>query len=256
MYPYLQLPFGSPISTYGLFLALAHFFGIALLLTLVRRRGLRVGDYVDLIFVVIVSGLFGARLAYIYGHQAEFAGRWVHALYLWEGGLSFHGGFFFAFPAFLAFLYWKRLPILASADLAAPVLPLCMAIIRLGCFLAGCCFGLPTELPWGVKFHSDQVPPALAPLHLHPTQLYESFLLLTLGLFFLRELRKNRLPVGTLGVLSIFLYGWLRFGLDFLRGDLVYGLFGIPWLTFSQASAALAIVIGVPLLAWVWKRAG
>ncbi|MGE3263019.1 MAG: prolipoprotein diacylglyceryl transferase [Bacteriovoracia bacterium] len=254
MLPFLHLPFLPPISTYGIFLALAHLAGIALLLTLVRRRGLPVGKYVDLIFVVLVTGLFGARVAYVLGHQSEFAGRWLHGFLLWEGGLSFHGGFFFAFPSFLAFLYFSKLPILESSDIASPVLPLAMGIIRLGCFCAGCCFGIPTQLPWGVHLSSRLVPPELATEHLHPTQLYESFSLLLLAFFFLRELKLRRFPVGTLGILSVFFYAWLRFALDFFRGDLTHGFLGYAWLTFSQASALLMIATGICLLIWVHRR--
>lgn len=229
--------------------------GIAFLLTLVKQRGLPVSRYIDLIFVVLISGLIGARTAYVAGHWSEFAGRTGHILLLWEGGLSFHGGFFFAFPAFIAFLYFTRLPILESSDIAAPVLPLVMAIIRLGCLGAGCCYGIPTSLPWGVLNHSTQIPPALAGVHLHPTQFYESGMLLLLSFFLWRELKRRRLPAGTLGILSIFLYAWIRLGLDFLRGDLIHKFLGGGWLTFSQASAMLMIVTGVFLLVWVNRRA-
>jgi phosphatidylglycerol:prolipoprotein diacylglycerol transferase len=255
MFPLVQLPFLPPLPTYGVFLALAHFAGIALLLTLVKSRGLPVSKYVDLIFVVLFSALIGARAAYVIGHTSEFVGRGGHIFLLWEGGLSFHGGFFTAFPAFLAFLYFSRLPILESSDLAAPVLPMAMAIIRLGCFSAGCCYGLPTSMPWGVLLHSNQVPAELAAQHLHPTQLYESALLILLSLFLLRELKLRRFPVGTLGILSIFLYAWIRLGLDFFRGDLTHGFLGGGWLTFSQASALLMIICGIGLLVWVRRRA-
>ncbi|MGZ3711507.1 MAG: prolipoprotein diacylglyceryl transferase [Bdellovibrionota bacterium] len=255
MFPLVHLTPLPAFPSYGLFLALAHFAGIALLLTLVKRRGLPVSKYVDLIFVVLFSALIGARAAYVLGHLAEFHGRWLHIALVWEGGLSFHGGFFTAFPSYLAFLYFSRLPILESSDLAAPVLPLAMSIIRLGCFCAGCCYGLPTHLPWGMMFHSNQIPPELAAEHLHPSQLYESAALLLLALFLLRELRLRRFPVGTLGILSIFLYAWIRLGLDFLRGDLIHGFLGLEWLTFSQASALLMIVVGTMLLIWVRKLA-
>jgi phosphatidylglycerol:prolipoprotein diacylglycerol transferase len=254
MHPFIQFPFGPPISTYGVFLALAHLAGTALLLTLAARRGFRVADFVDLIFVVLFTGLIGARIVYVWGHTAEFAGRWTHVFWLWEGGLSFHGGFFLAFPAYLAFLWWRRIPVWEASDVAAPVLPLAMAVVRLGCFCAGCCFGIPTHLPWGVRLHSAYVPAELAAEHLHPTQLYESALLFLLSAFLLREFFRARWPKGTLGILSIFLYAWIRLFLDFLRGDLIHGFLGVRWLTFSQAAAILMILSGAGLLGWVYRR--
>lgn len=252
MFPFVTLPFLPPISSYGIFLALAHLFGIWFLLTLVRKRGLPVAPYVDLIFVVLVTGLVGARAAYVVNHPAEFAGNALRILRLWEGGLSFHGGFFLAFPAFLAFLWWKRLPILETSDIAAPVLPFAMAIVRLGCLGTGCCYGSPTQLPWGVQLtNSSFMPAVLAHEHLHPVPLYEILALLGLGFFLFREFCLRRAPVGTLGILSIFLYAWIRLGLDFLRADLTPGFLGLNWLTFSQASALLMIVTGFGLLWWV-----
>jgi phosphatidylglycerol:prolipoprotein diacylglycerol transferase len=252
MFPELTLPFGIHLPTYGIFLALAHLLGVTIFLLSVHRHRLPLSPIVDLIFIVIFSGLAGARVLYVLGHGAEFSGQGLKFLRLWEGGLSFYGGFFAAFPIYFAYLYLRGLPVFTISDLAAPILPLCMGIIRLGCLCAGCCYGLPTRLPWGVHLHSELVPPELRPLALHPTQLYESFSLFVLAgiLFWLAE--KKILPRGVLATGSIMAYALLRIGLDFFRADIDRN-FLLSWLSFSQIAAVFVFLCGIGLLAYLCR---
>lgn len=237
MYPQLLPGF----SSYGIFLALAHIVGVASVLRLVQKRGFALEPFVNLIFLIIFSGLLGARAAYVLEHwNAEFRGQEWKIWRLWEGGLSFHGGFFLAFPSYLAFLRRSRLPILAVSDIVAPVLPLCMGIIRLGCFCVGCCYGFPTTLPWGVGAQ-----------HLHPTQLYEASALFVLSALLFARSRRNPWPSGVLATLSIMAYAGLRFGLDFLRADMEHTFFA---LSLSQLAAGIIFLTGAALLFFLLRK--
>ena len=86
--------------------------------------------------------------------------------------MSFHGGLFGGIGALIGYCLIKRMSILKVADLFAPSVMIAYVIGRLGCLLNGCCYGAPTTMPWGIRFHDDGVltPPS------HPTQLYASLL--------------------------------------------------------------------------------
>ena len=120
-----------------------------------------------------------------------------------------------------AFFYMrrKRLPVLKTADVFAPGLALGHAIGRLGCFAAGCCWGLPTNLPWAVIFVNPRAKDLVGVplgLPLHPTQLYESLgELIIFAVLYLRFLRPHR--EGSIISLYLVLYGTLRFLVEFVR---------------------------------------
>ncbi len=120
---------------------------------------------------------------------------------------TFYGGLLGAILTIVLYARFQHLPLLAVLDIAAAALPLSHAIGRLGCFAAGCCFGKPTSLPWGVTF-TDEAAARLSgtPLHisLHPTQLYEAaaeffnFLLLV----WLASARAGEFPAKSLAPIS------------------------------------------------------
>lgn len=244
MQPVLFSLLGYPVKSYGFFLALAHAAGFAAILLLARRRGLSLAPLIDLFFISIAVGLLGARALYALAHWEEFAGRPSALLSLQQGGLSLFGGFVPAWIAFMLGLRWKRLPVLEYADTLCPALPFSVAVIRVGCFLQGCCYGAPYAGATGLVFTHEhsQVPPALRGLLLHPTQLYEMvFLLLLTGALLLAR-RRLRLPPGWLGTFTVAAYCVYRFVMDFHRGDLERGLMGVEWLTVSQAGSLLGLL--------------
>jgi phosphatidylglycerol---prolipoprotein diacylglyceryl transferase len=146
----------------------------------------------------------------------------IFSVTMFESAGTFYGGLFGAILTILLYTRIQRLPLLPVLDISAAALPLSHAIGRLGCFAAGCCFGKPTELPWGVTFRNPTAAVlAGTPLNtaLHPTQLYEAaaeflnfLLLLWLGF------RKRRRAGQILGVYFM-LYGVERAIIEFFRGD-------------------------------------
>lgn len=252
MHPILFTLFGFPVKAYGFFIVIAHLSGLTALFLLARRRGLPSLPLIDLFFVSIVTGLLGARGLYVLTNWAEFSSRPAALFSLDQGGLSLFGGFVPAFFAAILLLRWKKLPVLRYADALCPALPFSIALIRLGCFLQGCCYGAPTDAPWAVIYRrlDSQVPPALLDRALHPTQLYEALFLFALAaLLFLWQAR-NRMPPGLLGTFTVFAYCVFRFYLDFHRGDLVRGALGVEWLTLSQLLAVVGMLTA-PVVAWI-----
>ena len=96
----------------------------------------------------------------------------------WQGGLTIHGAVIGSILVGIWYSHWKKVSFWKLADTIAPSLALGQFIGRLGCFLNGCCYGVSTELPWGVKFNSPSslIPYAMLGKKVHPTQLYESAL--------------------------------------------------------------------------------
>jgi phosphatidylglycerol:prolipoprotein diacylglycerol transferase len=244
MRPVLFSLFGYPISSYGFFMMLAQVVGIALLFRLSRAGRLPLGPLLDVILATAFSGLVGARLGYAFNHPEEFRGHAGLLFSLRQGGLSFYGGFPFAFLAFVTVLRWRKIPVFATSDLVAPVLPFTLGLMRIGCFLEGCCYGRPSEMPWAVTFHdpASKIARPLLDHPVHPTQLYEAGFLFALAVLLAVAQRKNRLPPGVLATFSIFAYSLYRLAADSLRGDLDPGFAGIPSLTPTQAAALLGVL--------------
>jgi prolipoprotein diacylglyceryltransferase len=133
--------------------------------------------------VAAIASFPGARVWYLATHQSTLT--FQHLLDLQIHGLSMLGGGLLAGAAGAAVCLFARLPVLKVADAITPGILVAMALMKLGCFLRGCCFGLPTELPWGVRFPLES-PAALRQLEIapwtiltgtapiHPIQLYES----------------------------------------------------------------------------------
>jgi phosphatidylglycerol:prolipoprotein diacylglycerol transferase len=247
MWPVLFEINGYPVSTYGVMVSLAHLLGICAVLFLVRRRGHGLNPYVDLMFAVVFFGLLGARSAYVLEHKSEFNSA-LEWLQLWKGGLSLFGGLLAGFPAYLGFLLWRKLPVWETSDFLVPILPLCLALVRVGCFSAGCCHGTVTHLPWGVVPRSALIPFALAGETLHPTQLYEALYLLLLTLF-LFWLSARRRPSGVVVCTFLLAYAAYRLATDHLRGDLEI----VPALGAASSQAGALILLALSLAALIWR---
>lgn len=249
MLPVIFTIAGHQVKAYGFFMMLAHLTGLLVIFLLARRRGLAFAPLIDLFFACMLSGLLGARALYVATHPGEsfFTPE--------KGGFSLFGGFVPAFFTAIALLRWKKLPVLRYADALAPALPFSVALIRLGCFFQGCCYGAPFDGAWGITFTrlDGVVPPALLGKPLHPTQLYEFFFLLALALITLWAGGKAKVH-GILATFTVLAYCVFRFVVDFHRGDLERGYLasslGIEWLTLSQIGALLGI-LSAPLVLWI-----
>jgi phosphatidylglycerol:prolipoprotein diacylglycerol transferase len=206
------------IHSYGLALALAFVIGTQLALADAARRGLPENRLAALCLWILALAVAGSRLAYVASHADSYAGRWLDAFKLWEGGLTMYGGFVAALVGSLVYVRRHALPAAQVFDAFSPAIALGSGITRIGCFLNGCCYGKPCDLPWGVTFHEDSFAGSTFPgVPLHPTQLYLSlagFANFTL-VWSLRK-RLERRP-GQLFFLFLLIESGSRFAIDFFR---------------------------------------
>lgn len=205
------------IYTYGLFVATGLLLGITLALRQARREGLNSQLLLDMFFYIILAAIIGARILYVIQNVSSYRGNPLAVFKLWEGGLVFHGGLLGAIPVAWFFIKRYDLSFWSVFDVVAPSLAIGQALGRIGCFFAGCCYGIPTDVPWAVTFTH---PRSLAPLGiaLHPTQLYSSLGCFII-FFVLVGLRKHRSFSGQLACLYLLFHSVFRFSVEFLRGD-------------------------------------
>ena len=240
------------IFTYGFFLALAFLSGIYVGGREARRTGLPVGRYYDLCFYMVLAALVGSRLVFVLFDLPTFLANPLKIFALWEGGLVFHGGVLLATIVALYYMKVAHLPWRLSLDALAYGTPLGQFFGRIGCFMAGCCYGTPANLPWAVTFTA---PGTLCPLRepLHPAQLYEALLALTVfGI--LNVLRTRKRFDGQLVLTYFGLAGLVRFLVEFFRHPGDYRgpeLWG--WMPMTQA-VALSLFLICGGLSLYWSR--
>lgn len=210
---------------------------------------------------VFLGALIGAKAFWIL--QYSEPKYLYHAFFLWESGLVFYGGLIGGAVALVAYLYYTKLPLLRSADVCAPYLALGEAIVRIGCFLNGCCWGAVAHVPWAVQFpkysyaFKRQLEDGLidtsaeTALPVHPTQLYMTFGLL-MAFVAMKWVFPRRRFDGAIAVMYCFCYGVVRFTVEAFRGDSAYSVGG---LTVSQTiSVCLFIFALVVLIIKVVRR--
>lgn len=253
MYPVL-LKYGPiQIFTYGFFLALAFLSAIYLSAQEAKRQGLNQARFYDLCFYIVLGAIVGSRLLYVLLELPTFIAHPLKIFALWEGGLVFHGGMIMAF--LVAFYYMRRhaLPWRQCLDSLAVGMPVGQILGRIGCFMAGCCYGAPVDLPWAVTFTN---PESLCPLRepLHPSQLYEALLLL--GVFgIIYRMRTRKRFQGQLVLTYFCLAGVVRFLTEFVRNPMDYRG-PIIWanMPLTQVVALGLAVVSGSLLWWFWRR--
>jgi phosphatidylglycerol:prolipoprotein diacylglycerol transferase len=161
MYPTLfHLPIvGWPIYGYGLMMVAAFLATQRLSSRLAKSRGIDPEIFVNVTLIALVTGVIGSRLSHVLENASIYfnpkLGFWTD---LWNivnirsGGLTFYGGFILASPAVVAYVMYRKVPVKLTMDIVAPCLMLGLGIGRLGCFLNGCCYGAPANVPWAVSF--------------------------------------------------------------------------------------------------------
>jgi phosphatidylglycerol:prolipoprotein diacylglycerol transferase len=241
------------IFTYGFFLALGFVSAILLAGREAKRLGLPVGRFYDLCFYIIVASLVGSRLLYVLTELPHFLANPLQIFVLWKGGLIFHGGLVLAVAVAVFYMRRHQMPWRTTFDAMAVGMPVGQIFGRIGCFMAGCCYGKPSDLPWAVTFTH---PETLCPLQeaLHPSQLYESLLLIPVfGVLY--WLRTRKCFQGQLLLTYLLLAGSVRFLVEFFRNPFDYRGPVLLWeMPATQVFAlGIAMVSGV-LLVWFWRR--
>jgi phosphatidylglycerol:prolipoprotein diacylglycerol transferase len=260
MFPELFRIGNFPINTYGVFLALAFLCAILIAVKLAARDGLPKEKIYDLSLWMLLASLVGSKVLMLFTEPEYRDHPWqlVSLDFLRSGGV-FYGGLIGAVLTGYFLMRRYDLPWWKTADACAPGIAVGNFFGRLGCFSAGCCWGKPTTLPWGVKFtelgHEITGVPIDVPLH--PTQLYESFSMLIV-FFFLLWLHKHKRFSGQVILLYALLYSIIRFLIEFLRDDPRGDVFGLTTRTGLSTSQLISIVVGLGALVLLivrWRRA-
>jgi phosphatidylglycerol---prolipoprotein diacylglyceryl transferase len=271
------------IGSYSFCLFLALFCGYLITRWRARAVGVRPAHVDNLVLLIAIFSLFGARLFSWLFYFPPGVSLW-RALFDHSGGMVFYGGFIFGFLALVLYSFVARLQFGNLLDLFSPGLALGLAIGRIGCFLAGCCWGdlcadpatiarLPANTtPWQVQtvraISSPQFPLAVRfpvgagayeqhrklglisedatlSLPVHPVQLYEAFLALALCVFL--HLRFERRKWSGQVICQLVLgYALIRFCTEFLRGD------NVPAYLHLTLSQVISILLAVPAVAVLW----
>jgi phosphatidylglycerol:prolipoprotein diacylglycerol transferase len=260
MYPEIFRIGSFPINTYGVFLALAFLCAILITVKLAARDGLPREKIYDLCLWMLLCSLIGSKILMLFT-EPEYRDHPLQLIsldFLRSGGV-FYGGLIGAILSGYFLMRRYQLPWWKTADACAPGIAIGNFFGRQGCFAAGCCWGKPTTLPWGVKFTElgHEITGVPLDVRLHPTQLYESFAML-LVFFFLLWLHKHRRFNGQVILLYVLLYSVIRFAIEFLRDDPRGDLFGLTTLTGLSTSQLISLIVGagaLVLLVLRWRKA-
>jgi len=257
MYPELFRIGSFPVNTYGVLLALGMLLALFVASKLAARDGLPRERIYDLGLWTLIGGLLGSKvLMYFTEENVQI----LSLDFLRSGGV-YYGGFIGGFLALVVLIRWYKLPFWKVADAFAPGVAIGQAIGRQGCFAAGCCWGKPTGLPWGVHFteaaHDFTGVPIYAPdgaaLHLHPTQLYESIAMLIVFAVLVYIHKKKRFDGQVLIAYGI-IYGIVRFTIEFFRDDPRGNLFGLTSLLGISTSQIISLLVATfAVIFMIWR---
>jgi phosphatidylglycerol---prolipoprotein diacylglyceryl transferase len=223
MYPELFHIGPVAIRSYGVMLAISFVLGIYYVYRHCRREKLDFNHYFNLTFIMILAGVIGARLFYVLFHISEFSGHWLDTVNPFQSdqfgiaGLNLYGGIVLAIILSFIYLRYYKITVLNTFDIFAPTIGLGLTFTRIGCFLNGCCFGTPTDLPWGVLFPTDSYPYYIFNgAHIHPSQLYSSLYGLALFLFLHWLLKRKRFD-GQVVAFLFMIEAVFRYAIEYVR---------------------------------------
>ena len=254
MYPRLFELGPITVYTYGVLLAAAYLLGLQLARARAQARGLDGNRVLDLGIYIIIAALVGAKLLLLVTDFDAFRSNPRELLTLARSGGVFYGGLILAVVVALFYIRKIGLPLWTTCDVFAPGIAVGHVVGRFGCLFAGCCYGKPTTLPWGITFRDPFAQANVGtPLNqpLHPTQLYEAGAELLILIVLLASERKGRPYPGRTFWLYMLLYAISRFIIEFYRGD-ERGTVGI--FSTSQFISILLAPLAVIMLVYLARQ--
>lgn len=256
MHPVLFEVGGWPVYSYGVLLAAAYLAGLQLAVVRARRAGLDAAKVMDFGIYLIIAALVGAKLMLIVVDFSYYRANPREILSLARAGGVFYGGLIAALIVGLLLVRRYKLPIWKTSDLIAPGIALGHVIGRMGCLMAGCCYGKPTTVPWAITFRNP-----LASLNvgtpldvaLHPTQLYDAGAELLILIALLATEKKGKPFAGRTFWIYMLLYAISRYIIEIYRGD-DRGMFFNGMLSTSQIFSIVVVPVSLFMLWRLSKR--
>ena len=263
VHPVLFTAFGEPVFSYVVATVLGYGAGVAFGIAMGLKDGRSLRDLFDLALVCVISALLGSKLFHTLfeakGHvlsDGTVADGIVdllkddpwHWARLFEAGYVFYGGVVGGIAMLYLFMVRRRMPDKGSiGDYATPGLLFGIVVGRIGCFLAGCCYGSATSMPWGVVFPDGHPSDGAC---VHPVQLYDAaYGVIALCAFAL--LYRRRRFGGEAFCAFVVSYAAFRFGTEMFRADADRGL----WFGGVLSTSQLVALTTVPITLFFWRRA-
>jgi len=243
-----------PVYWFGVMLALAFLTALLNWTYLGRKEGRDLNYCSDMMLWIMISGVVGARVAFVISEYRDFIKRPIEVFYVHQGGLIFYGGLAGTGLALVVFARMRREKFMSLVDFVITAVPLGHFFGRIGCFLNGCCYGgrysgilsvvYPRDsLPWKEQLHDGVITQGMsASCPVHPVQLYEA--VFNLCLFFLLGWAYRRRRVdGRVTALYLLTYPVGRFLFEFFRGDA--RMPAVAGLSVAQAVSVALFALGL-----------
>ena len=249
MHPTLLYLGTKPVSAYDFFIILGYTIGIIAILIIIKKQNFPFTESLAYLLFAVAASLVGAKIFLWIWDFIQSPAYYFHnseKLWHWPQG---SGGTFGALLGAVLFSFWYlkkfQLPFWPMGDTVAPGIAVAQSIMKLGCFMAGCCYGTECSLPWAVTFPGKTV-------SRHPTQIYEAVLYFLNFLFLLFVFKKRKFP-GQVIALYIINFSALRFLIEYFRGDpgrkyLISGASPLTSLSYPQIICLAGIVFGIGLI--------
>ncbi len=255
MHPVLVKIGSFELRSYGLMLAISFIAGIYWAVFRAKKKGVDPNKIMDLSVIIIICAIVGSRLLYVFFHLDEFRGHWTDTFNPFQSngqigiaGLTMLGGVVLSFVVSIIYLRRKKLPFLQFADIMMPPVALGIFVTRIGCYLNGCCWGMPCHSHFGVVFPLES--PAgnmFQGVPIIPTQLYSSAYGLIIMVLLLIAERWQKFD-GFLMYLFFIFYGIARFVIDFFRyyeNSMVVIPIGARGLSLNQCISLTFVIVGI-----------
>lgn len=261
----IPLPLGPlTLRWYGLLIASAVLIGLYLSSWLAKQRKLENGLISDLLPLLVLFSVIGARIYYVAFEWRNYAGSPLKALAIWEGGIAIHGALIAGTLTLILFCRWRRQPFWDVLDVLVPSVALGQAIGRWGNFFNSEAFGVPTDLPWKLFIPTSSRPLLYSDAEFfHPTFLYESIwnlllFIVLIAVFRTGIKRSGRVPAGAMSCLYLIGYSLGRVWIEGLRIDpLCIG--ALPpacdgGVRIAQLMSGVLALLGIFGLWWLFGR--
>lgn len=230
--------FGIQVKSYGLMIAIGIIVAATLFINKGKKRGFDEDSLLNLIIFAVIGGMLGGKGLFIITELNNII-KDPSILLNFGYGFVVYGAIGGGALAMYLYCRKKKWSIIEMLDMTVPGLAIAQGFGRIGCFFAGCCYGVETALPIGVKFPKESLAPA--GIDLHPTQIYSSIFDFFLGFLLLYYSKKER-KTGKIVGLYLIIYSIGRFLVEFLRND-PRGNVGL--LSTSQFIAVFTLMLGI-----------
>lgn len=240
--------FGFNIYSYGFMIGIGIIIGVTILNSRANKRGYDENNIFNLTVLTIISGVLGGKLLFIITNLGSFIENPISVITNFGYGFVIYGAIISGMLAIILYSKYKSWSLLDILDLAVPSVAIAQGFGRIGCFLAGCCYGAETTGPLYVIFPEGSL--AVPHVHLYPTQIYSSIFDFILGIFLILYSRKTK-ECGKVFSLYLICYSVGRFFIEFLRND-IRGNIGI--LSTSQFISIFTLILGITIYIYSMRK--